>query len=545
MRRIQRGCGAKTVTWRALSFGLLAGLLAGAMAGCVTATGEEDEALGPVEGFAGLVAADSPRAAVVGRDVLGNGGNAADAAVAMYFTMAVTLPSRAGLASGGVCVVFDNGDKQGEVLEFLPRAGDGGLVPLGVRAMAALNARQGLKQWGELLRPAENLARFGHGVSRALARDFSIAAGLLGGDREAARVFGLDSGSGSMPREGDALEQVELAAVMSGIRSQGAGYWHGGPFTRRLAEAMDEAGMPVSVEDLRGAVPVYRTAPGIDLGKDTAYFSGPPANGLVAAQLWQILDRSSNYGGRDEAERAHIFAEASMRAFADRAAWTGSDGAPREAPEAVYSEGRADKVFADFDPDAHTPANRLTVPPQAVAENAPGASLLAADRFGNAVSCSLTMNGLFGTGRMAPGTGMLLPRPASSGGAGWHAPSAVVVGNTVNGDLRFAAAASGGSAAATALVQVMFSKLEDGRPLDTAIRQVRLHHAGQPDELFYETGARPETVTALRRLGHTLQEAQTLGLVNALSCPDGILDGAGSCRVARDPRGFGLATVVR
>lgn len=538
MRRIQRGCSAKTVTWRALSFGLLAGVVAG----CGTA-GEEDEALGLVEGFAGLVAADSPRAAVVGRDVLGNGGNAADAAVAMYFTMAVTLPSRAGLASGGVCVVFDNGDKQGEVLEFLPRVSDGGLVPLGVRAMAALNARQGLKQWGELLRPAENLARFGHGVSRALARDFSIAAGLLGSDREAARVFGLDPGL--VPREGDALEQLELAAVMSGIRSQGAGYWHGGPFTRRLAEAMDEAGMPVSLEDLRSAAPVYRTPPGIDLGKDTAYFSGPPANGLVAAQLWQILDRSSSYGSRDGAERAHIFAEASMRAFADRAAWTGSDGALREAPEAVYSEKRADKVFADFDPDAHTPANRLAVPPRAAAENAPGASFLAADRFGNAVSCSLTMNGLFGTGRMAPGTGMLLPRPAGSGSAGWRSPSAVVVGNTVNGDLRFAAAASGGSVAATALVQVMFSKLEDGRQLDTAIRQVRLHHAGQPDELFYETGARPETVTALQRLGHTLQEAKALGLVNALSCPDGILDGAGSCRVARDPRGFGLATVVR
>ena len=70
-------------------------------AGC--GSGEEDESLviGPVEGFAGLVAADEPRAALVGRDVLANGGNAADAAVAMYFTMGVTLPSRAGLAGGG------------------------------------------------------------------------------------------------------------------------------------------------------------------------------------------------------------------------------------------------------------------------------------------------------------------------------------------------------------------------------------------------------------------------------------------------------------
>lgn len=539
MRRIQRGCGIKAVTGRIALFGLVAGLLV-----ACGSTEEQDEDTGLVEGFAGLVAADSPRAAVVGRDVLGNGGNAADAAVAMYFTMAVTLPSRAGLGGGGVCVIFDNADLQGEVLEFLPRASGNGLVPLGVRAMAALHARQGLKQWGELIRPAENLARFGHRVSRGLAQDLGRAAAFLANDREAARVFGL--GDGQAPKEGEGFEQVELAGVLAGVRGQGAAFWHGGPFTRQLAEAMARVDNPVSVEDLRNSVPTYRAALGVDMGgADVAYFSGPPANGLLAAQLWQILEDASGYGGADGAERAHIFAEASMRAFADRTAWIGPDGAMRGEAAAIGSEERAEKVFADFDREKHTPAGRLTVPPKAVSENSPGASLVAADRFGNGVACSVTMNGLFGSGRMAPGTGIIMPRPAASGSAGWLSPSAVVVGNTTNGDLRFAAAASGGSAAATAMVQVMFSKLEDGRQLDTAIREVRLHHAGQPDELFYESGARPETIAALQRLGHTLQEAKRLGLVNALSCPDGIIDTAGSCRVVNDPRGFGFATVVQ
>ncbi len=151
---------------------LASAVLAAAVAACSGAPKEDPSEVGLVKGFAGIVAADEPRAATLGRDILGNGGNAADAAVAMYFAMSVTLPSRAGLGGGGVCVIFDNSARKAESLQFLPRAsGAKGVVPQTARAMAALHARHGLLPWGQLLSPAESMARFGHPVSRAFVRD--------------------------------------------------------------------------------------------------------------------------------------------------------------------------------------------------------------------------------------------------------------------------------------------------------------------------------------------------------------------------------------
>ena len=539
MRRIQCASRIASDSWkRGILLGLW-GLLSGFLAACETGQQEDSAEAGLVEGFAGLVAADAPRAAVVGRDVLGNGGNAADAAVAMYFAMAVTLPSRASLGTGGVCVVFDNGDRNGEVIDFSPRRSGSGLLPLAVRGMAALHARQGLLRWGELISPAENLARFGHGVSRAFARDLAQAGHIIAGDPEMART--LRSNAGAVPQEGDRLVQPELAAVLGGIRAQGAAYMHAGTFANRFVEASAAAGQAIGLDEFRQAVPLYREAFQVSVGFDIAYFSGPPANGFLAAQLWQMLTEEADYADSGGADRAHLFSEAAMRAFADRAAWLG-----RGEPAAQLLEPeRLSRLFADYDAQRHTPAGSLSPPPRSVFESDAGASFVTADRFGNAVACSFSMNGLFGSGRMAPGTGILLAAPASPANNGFLSPSAVVIGNLNSGDLRFAAAASGGSAAPTALVQVMLQSLVEDEELEAAMRTARFHHSGQPDELFYESGTRSEIVSDLLKRGHAVQEASGVGRVNALHCPGGVVDEPNGCAVMSDPRGFGLSTLVQ
>src|SRR5262249_56644104 len=102
--------------------------------------------------FTGAVVADEPRAVTVARDVLVHGGTVADAAVALYFTLAVTLPSEAGLGGGGICIIHQANEKRTEVLDFLPHAAAAGgvAVPSNVRGMAALHARYGRTRWEEL-----------------------------------------------------------------------------------------------------------------------------------------------------------------------------------------------------------------------------------------------------------------------------------------------------------------------------------------------------------------------------------------------------------
>ena len=135
------------------------------------------------------VAADESRAAEIGRDILLAGGNAADAAVAMYFAMAVTLPSAASLGASGACIVHNDKTKAAEAFVFPPIAAPGTvggqpfIVPSGVRAITLMHVRHGQLRWEATVAPAERLARFGVPVSRALSRDLQTSGAMLDGGR--------------------------------------------------------------------------------------------------------------------------------------------------------------------------------------------------------------------------------------------------------------------------------------------------------------------------------------------------------------------------
>ncbi len=525
---------------------LTLGFALAALAGCAGAPEEEAAALGLVKGFAGVVVADEPRAAVLGRDILGIGGNAADAATTMYFAMTVTYPSRVGLGGGGVCVIFDRGDRTAEALQFLPRAsGEHGVVPQGARAMAALHARHGLMRWEQLLSTPETLARFGHPVSRAFARDLAAAAERIAANPEMARIF--RNNAGALPDEGDKLEQLELASVLGGLRAKGVAYLYSGLFTKRFAEAAAAAGQPVTPEEVRETVPVFTEPVTLDFGGHKLFFTAPPAaGGLLAAQLWGLLAEVADYEDAEGAERAHLFAEASARAFAQRAGWMSESGDTRVAPERLLEKANLKRVMKGYATGRHTPATQLSPRPVGLAENPHGASFVVIDRWSNAVACSFTMNGLFGAFQMAPNTGILLAAMPQAHYNGILSPSAVILANTNTGNAYFAAAASGGSAAPTALVSVMLGTLLDEAPLKQVLARPRVHHSGAPDITFYEKGLPPDVLSGLRSRGHLLREAPALGRVNALYCEEGLIRGGGDeCSFATDPRGWGLGFIAQ
>jgi gamma-glutamyltranspeptidase / glutathione hydrolase len=230
------------------------------------------------------VAADESRAAEVGRDVLLAGGNAADAAVAMYFAMAVTLPSAASLGASGACIVHNDRTKAAEAFVFPPIAASGTVggqaftVPSGVRAITLMHVRHGQLRWEATVAPAERLARLGVPVSRALARDLRAAGAALGGDREAGRIFG-----GAMA-EGTTLTQPELAGTLGAIRQRGGADFFQGQLARTMSERL---GGSLSVDALRAAVPQASAPVSESHYRSRVYVAPPPAAGASALAGWK------------------------------------------------------------------------------------------------------------------------------------------------------------------------------------------------------------------------------------------------------------------
>jgi gamma-glutamyltranspeptidase/glutathione hydrolase len=497
-------------------------------------------------GFAGAVAADEPKAAEIARDVLASGGTAADAAVAGYFALAVTMPSTAGLGGGGTCLINDRPDKTVEAIMFLPLAGSGGqIVPLNVRGMALLQARHGTAHWSALLGPAQRLAQQGMPVSRALARELATAAAKLSADPNLAQIFlGAD---GQPLHEGDTLTQPDLASLLSQIRAGGPGSFYGGQAAARLLDSAQTAGLPLTSQDLQGALPTLDQPLIVDLGGPNLYFTPPSASGgLETAELLGLLTQTRSWGNADAGERPHLFAEASMRTFADRSHWLKPDGSSATAPDQILDGSHLSDLMASYASDKATPAASLNPPPlPAHAENPWAASIVTADKDGNAVACNFTLNDLFGSGHMLPGTGVVLAAAPNQTGQDPFNLGAMIYTSRAGGSFFYAAAASGGVTAPTALAQVFLAAANDKQPLETAIAAHRIHHNGSPDVVFYEPGTDPALLQDLTQHGHQLQQASILGRVQAIWCPSSSKNQDVGCQAAADPRGDGEALVLR
>jgi gamma-glutamyltranspeptidase/glutathione hydrolase len=446
----------------------------------------KDKVLGPsgpaegqpgyVKGFLGGVAADEPRAALIARDVLSQGGNAADAAVALAFALSVTLPSRAGLGGGGGCVAFSPGSKSvnagvPEAVLFTPTAASGGpsadrpaAVPMLARGLYLLHVRYGHLPFESLIVPAEQMARFGTPVSRALAQDMAVVGGPLLADPAAADIFGR---VGAPLAEGQSLVQPALATTLAQFRTVGVGDFYQGVLAHRIVDASVAAGGPLSMADLHDALPRLATPISLTYRNDTLAFLPPPADGgLAAAAAFQVLEH-------DPAGAA----AAQARADAVVARWRAGGGDPKAL------------LAADLQ------AANLPLLPAST-------SFITVDHDGNAVACALTMGNLFGTGRVLPGTGLLLaaspaamPPPELAAGIAWNEPTH---------KFRAAVAGSGQVAAGTGVAVALYNALRTGQAMAAPV----------PDP----------------------------GRVNVGTCSGYLPGGDSSCRWATDPRGAGLAT---
>ena len=497
-----------------------------------------------VEGFFGGVAGDEPRAVLTARSTLAAGGSAADAAIAYYFTSTVTYPAASSLAAGGTCMAYSQGENQAQFIDFrggYPAASPEGefrpiAIPGAVRGMFALHARMGTLPWNDLVTPAERMARFGHPVSRALARDLALVGEAFVEDNGARVIFTRPDGT--VLQEGDDLVQLDLSVMLSYIRTRGAGDFYMGLGANQFVDAAQSIGNRLSIDDMRDYLPHWRetysvAVPMTILGAEALLrVPGPDFDGgATSLWIWEMYRDNDLYAQSGPAARAHLDAEVGLRAAVARTL------APEMAPE----PGGIDLLMASFDPNHATPLDALPAAPSILQENPASTSVVVVDAFGGAVACVFSMNSLFGNGRVAPGTGIVLAaRPGTDRGDGMSLLPTVVA-NDITHDVIFVGAVSGGIIAAPMLTSVAASVLQADVPLADAIAEPRIFNPGQPNVVIVEPDMSVEIVDSLIAKGHELRTAPELGRVNAIYCPGGVKSDNQSCAFVNDPRGFGLA----
>ncbi len=519
---------------------LIAAAAAFAAAGCSSI-----ELSGEAAIFPGVAVADEPLAAKAAAEILAQGGSAADAAVALYFVLSVTYPSAASLGGGGVCLVSDRRDDKVHALNFLaPRPASSGLavrltaVPANVRGMAALHARYGEMDWRVVLSPAERIARFGKPLTRASARALESGGGVLLSDWDARRTF---APTGTLPGEGAMLPQTDLGETISALRLDGATTIYNGKLADRLVAATRQAGGSLAHEDLRNFLPSWRAVQGIKFGNDVAYFAPPPAGaGLIAGQMWTMLEDRSRYRKARDDERHHLLVETARRAWAGRTRWLADDGTTVDAATLI-SAASAREALRDYDPREASNSHGGGGAPDSRPDAPASTGFVVFDIRGGAVACTVTAYRPFGTGVLAPGTGILLApapgpedrNPASLG--------PMIVSNPKVRSFKFAAVGGSGPEAAAAMMTVAAQSVMTKARLDKAIRRSRTH-VGDGATVYIEESSGVSVQEALAARGHQLSTVTSLGRVNAVYCPPGYPTQPSKtlCWAESDPRGFGF-----
>ncbi|WP_243444080.1 gamma-glutamyltransferase [Asaia prunellae] len=239
-----------------------------------------------VTGYIGTVVADEPRAALVGRDVLVHGGNAADAAAAVGMALSVTLPSRASLGGGGACLV-SRGREAPQAFVFLPAAAPAtqasrqAAIPMTPRGLFTMQLRYGTVEFGDLLGPSVRLARSGTTVSRVLAQDIAAVQTPLFADDAARTVFSRPDGSPL--QNGDAMVQPQLASFLERMTNLGVGDLYNGALGAIFVDGANKAGGGLSTASMRAAMPMQLAALQVEQDGYTASFLPPPADGGLGA----------------------------------------------------------------------------------------------------------------------------------------------------------------------------------------------------------------------------------------------------------------------
>ncbi len=526
----------------------------------------------------GMVAAEHGLASEAGVEILRQGGNAVDAALAAALAVGVTNPSSCGIGGGGFLMYFERASGRVFALDYreaAPAAAHRDLFVRGGKVDTSLSTEGGLavatpgelagivaalQRFGSMslpavAAPAVRLARDGFPIEPHLAA--AIAAQRESIERNPALAAILLRDDGVPLAAGSTLRQSDLARTLESAARDGAADFYRGELASAIAAAVVATGGVMQASDLAAYRPMWREPVRVRFGAADFYGMPPPSSGggVLATVLNAIAADDLRALEHNSPTYVHLLTEALKFAFAERAA--------------VYG----DPAFYDV------PLQRLVAPPRGralrglihatgihpndvygrffVADDSGTSHLSVVDAAGNAVALTTSVNTSFGSKVVVPGTGIILNNTMDDFSAQPGVPNVYgLVGSEANAiaggkrplssmsptlvvrgaEVVAAAGGSGGPLIITSTLQVLLNALVFDMDAGAAVGAPRLHHQWMPPVLFMEEEMRAIDAVPLQRVGHSVQRRKGSAAVQLiLRGADGALDGAS------DPRKGGRA----
>ncbi|HFC01313.1 MAG TPA: gamma-glutamyltransferase [Phaeodactylibacter sp.] len=534
-----------------------------------------------------MVVSAHPLASKIGMQILKDGGNAVDAAIAVQLALGVTYPVAGNIGGGGFMVIRMNDgtiatldyrekapmaasrdmylDSLGNVI---PKLSTEGHLAVGVPGVVdgmvkAFEKFSQLKDWKKIVQPSLDLAKNGILLTEREANGLNRKQDLFKKLNTTMPIFVKENGEW---KKGEKLVQTDLARTYELIRDKGrAGFYEGEVADKIVAEMKAGNGI-ITHEDLSKYQAQWRT-PIVSKYKEYEIISmPPPSSGGIA--LLQMLEMVKGFPlkkwGFHNPKTIHAMAEAERRAFADRAKHLGDPDFYDVPVEALLDKNYLKDRMASFNPNAATPSDSIQAGVfHNLKESDQTTHFSIIDADGNAVSVTTTLNTAYGSKVVVAGAGFFLNNEMDDLSAKTGVPNTYgLIGEeankiepekrmlssmtptiaTKNGKLNMVIGTPGGSTIITSVYQVFLNVSEFGMGMSEAVNAPRFHHQWLPDKIFTETDAfDAETTAALKKLGHKL-EVRGSGKIGRfdgiLVLPNGKLEGGADIRGDDSAEGF-------
>lgn len=529
----------------------------------------------PVIAENGMVASQHPLATQVGVEILKQGGNAVDAAVAVGFALAVVLPRAGNIGGGGFMIVHDAKRKETKAINYREKAplkatpnmflDENGEVdkvrskyhhqtvgvPGTVAGFALALEKYGTMPISKVVQPAIKLAKEGFPITWDLARVLEVYQKTMKDWPSSMEIFYKPGGS--LYRAGELLVQSDLAWSLEQIANDGAAAFYEGAIADKIVTDMRANGGLITKKDLKKYTAI-EVEPVWGTYKNYKVASMPPpsSGGIHLIQMLNILEAYDLKGiGSNTAQTIHLMTEAMKRAYADRSKHLGDPDFYDVPTNELVAKGYAEFLREGINEEKATPSSEIAPGNPVDYESEETTHFSVVDKDGNVVSNTYTLNFSFGTGIVADGTGILLNNEMADFLHKLGEPNAfgLIEGeaNKVEPEKRMLSAMTptivfendtpylvtgspGGSRIITSVLQVILNTLEHEMNVAEATHTTRIHHQWQPDVLYIEENLNKDTRVLLEAKGYKLEERTAMGSTQSILVKDGMLYGSSDPR---------------